>query len=166
MKNTIFLIVLLLSFSFNSFSQIEKNTWMIGGSASFDNQHTKSTNNTSTSLKINPQFGFFFADNFAVGALFGVNNSKNFRSWSVSPFVRYYLKYLYAEVAYGFQQHKFVNYSTNNQSVLNGSIGYAIFLNDNVALEPSLYYSQGFADGKTYGSSYGLQIGLQIYLNR
>ena len=166
MKNAIFLIFLLSSFSFNSFSQIEKNTWMIGGSASFDNQYTKSTNITSTSLKINPQFGFFFADNFAVGTLFGINNSKYFRSWSVSPFLRYYLKSFYAEVSYGFEQHKVVNYSKNNSSVLKGSIGYALFLNDNVALEPSFYYSPSFNDGDYYGSSYGLQIGLQIYLNR
>ena len=165
MKKNISLIVLLLTFSFNSFSQIEKNTLMIWGSASFDNQHTKSTNNTSTSLKINPQFGFFFADNFAVGAVFGINNFGSVKSWSASPFVRYYLKYLFTEVSYGLKRETIGDFS-DNSSVLKGSIGYAVFLNDNVALEPSLYYSQNFAGGKTYGSNYGIQLGLQIYLNR
>ena len=165
MKNAIFLLVMILTFSFNSFSQVEKNTWMIGGSAGFNNYHNKASGTNSSLLQINPQLGFFFADNFAVGAVFGINNFGSVKSWSASPFVRYYLKYLFPELSYGLKRETIGDIS-DNSSVLKGSIGYAVFLNDNVALEPSLYYSQNFAGGKTYGSNYGIQLGLQIYLNR
>ena len=161
----IILILLLLGINFLGTSQVYKNTWMIGGSAGFNNYHSKASGNTSSLLQINPLFGFFFADNFAVGAVFGINNFGSLKSWSASPFVRYYLKYLFTEVSYGLKRETIGDIS-DNSSVLKGSIGYAMFLNDNVALEPSLYYSQNFSGGKTFGSNYGIQLGLQIYLNR
>lgn len=165
MKKIIFTILIVLGISFISTSQVYKNTWMVGGSAGFTSYHDKVTDNTSSSLQINPQLGFFFADNFAAGALFGINNLGSVKSWSVSPFVRYYLKYLYTEVSYGFERRTLGDIS-DNTSVLKGSIGYAMFLNDNVALEPAFYYAQNFASGNTSGSQFGLQIGLQVYLNR
>ncbi|MEY3237764.1 MAG: hypothetical protein RI883_1865 [Bacteroidota bacterium] len=101
--------------------------------------------------------------NFAVGAVFGIINFGSIRSWYVSPFKRYYLKYLYTEVSYGFQRLTIGDIS-DNTSILKGEIGYAVFLNDNVALKPSVYYAQNFAAGNTSASQYGF--GLQVYLNR
>lgn len=134
---------------------------MFGGSANFHQSKSPGSSGASSYLYINPQIGYFVADNLAIGTWFGINSFGSSSSWSVSPFVRYYLKNFYGQASFGFNKS-----GTYNSIAIGGDVGYAIFLNDNVALEPAIYFSQGFYEGSNSGYSYGMKLGFQIYLNR
>lgn len=153
--------------SFGANAQINSGTMLFGGSASFNHRvhETALVPSSSTSLSIRPQFGIAVADNFVVGAWASTYLRKNYTNWSVSPFMRYYMKNFYAQAGYGYT-HSVISDNKMNGSILDFELGYAAFLNDHVALEPALYYNGTF-DGKTYRySDYGIKIGIQIYFNR
>lgn len=155
----ILLLTLLIS-SFQLSAQIEKNTIMAGGSLTF-NKYTPKTGSTTNSmtLSINPNFGYFVADNFAVGAGLSFNaygSGNNFVY--VSPYLRYYVKNFYLQTKFDYGR-----YNSQSNSNLSFDLGYALFLNDNVALEPAFYFSQNL-NGQ--GSNLGFKMGFQIYFNR
>ena len=149
-----------LTLSSLSYSQIDAGTFMTGGSATFNHFSHKESGFSQTSLVISPQFGFAFADNFVAGAWLSFASFSNFSSWGVAPFVRYYAKNFFGQLGYGYTRSGDVG-----QSLLDVEIGYAMFLTDNVALEPAAYYNQYFNDGLN-GNDLGLKIGFQIYFNR
>lgn len=154
----ILLLTLLIS-SFQLSAQIEKNTIMAGGSLTFNNHTPKGGGSSSTTLVINPDFGYFVADNFAVGAGLSLNayGSGNNIVY-VSPYLRYYVKNFYLQTKFDYGR-----YNSHSNSNLSFDLGYALFLNDNVALEPAFYFSQNF-NGQ--GSNLGFKMGFQIYFNR
>ncbi len=158
MRKLIVLFSLTLTFGINA--QIEGGTMIAGGNAYFNHYINRSQDVQRTSVVISPQFGLAFADNFIAGAYFSFSSFSDVSSWGVGPFVRYYYKNLYAQAGYGYNRTE-----SFQQSVADISLGYAIFLNDYVALEPALYYNQYFASGFA-GSDLGLKIGFQIYFNR
>lgn len=160
MKKLIALFALVLSFG--ATGQIDGGTMIAGGNAYFNHYINRSDSVTfkQTTVTISPQFGIAFADNFVAGAYFSFSAVKDFSTWSVGPFVRYYMKNFYAQLGYGYTRTGDVG-----QSATDISLGYAIFFNDYVALEPALYYNQYFNNGLN-GSDLGAKIGFQIYFNR
>ncbi|NRA12553.1 MAG: hypothetical protein HRT57_11420, partial [Crocinitomicaceae bacterium] len=147
-------------------AQINSGTMVAGGSASFNHRAYPNGISGSTSLSIQPQFGIAVADNFLVGGWFRMYSIKDVRSnFSVSPFVRYYVNNFYAQGGYGFSYSKAGDISSTG-SIIDFELGYAAFLNDNIALEPAFYYNATFS-GKSYiYSDFGFKIGFQIYFNR
>jgi hypothetical protein len=159
MKN----IITILFFAFSigqSHAQIEGGTMLAGGSATFNHYSNKDLDVSSTSLVIQPQFGLAFADNFVAGAWFSFSSFTNTSSWSVAPFLRYYMKNFFLQMGYGYSRS-----GDTGQSLFDAELGYAMFLNDYVALEPAFYYNQYFNEGFA-GNDLGFKIGFQIYLNR
>lgn len=154
----ILLFTLLIS-SFQLTAQIKKNTIMAGGSLTFSNHTPKGGGSSSTIFNINPNFGYFVADNFAVGTglSFNAYGSGNNIVY-VSPYLRYFVKKFYLQTKFDYGRY----YSQNNSN-LSFDLGYALFLNDNVALEPAFYFSQNL-NGQ--GSNLGFKMGFQIYFNR
>ena len=146
----------------NASAQIDGGTMIAGGNAYFNHYINRSDSVTfkQTTVTISPQFGIAFADNFVAGAYFSFSAVKDFSSWSVGPFVRYYMNNFYAHLGYGYTRSGSVG-----QSVADISLGYAIFFNDYVALEPAVYYNQYFNKGLN-GSDLGFKLGFQIYFNR
>lgn len=161
MKKLIALFALALSFSVTA--QIEGGTMLAGGGASFNTFLPKSGEST-TSLSITPQFGLAFADNFVAGAWFQFQSASSFRGMSIAPFLRYYMKNFFVQGGYGYSYNKSGDFKTEG-SIVDLELGYAAFLNDNIALEPALYYNANF-DGGYVGSDLGIKIGFQIYFNR
>lgn len=168
MKNLIILLLVIFSLNSHLHSQIYKNTLMVGGSLSFNNAKN-GTGATSSSFQASPMLGYFFADNFAGGLQVTLSSYKFSSSvsnsyTSFSPFVRYYLKNIFIQLRYNYNRSNIANSSAHSFSTMGTDIGYAVFFNDNVAMEPAFYFNNGFK--KNSGINYGFKIGLQVYLNR
>lgn len=160
MKKLLPAFALLCCMTFNSNAQIESGTILAGGGLTFNHYINKQTDQSSTSFVISPQFGFAIAEDFVLGAWFSFQTVSDFNSWSVAPFVRYYMSNFFVQAGYGYNQSGEVG-----RSVIDAELGYAIFLNDNIALEPALYYNQYFNNGLN-GADLGAKIGFQLYFNR
>jgi len=164
MKKILLIMGILLS-SLGANAQINAGTMMAGGSASFNNRVPKGDFPSVKNLTIQPQFGIAVADNFLVGGFLGVYAHKNYTYWSASPFLRYYVKNFFVQGGYGYSFSKLTQ-TTTSGSIIDFELGYAAFLNKNIALEPAFYYN-GVFNGKQYHySDFGIKIGFQIYFNR
>jgi len=102
--------VLILLISFGAYSQTNRNSFLIGGSASLSYQETKypssyGTNYKTTSVSVSPSVGFFVIKNLCVGLSvpLSISNTKydnkgagvsfgnaKSNSYGAGPFVRYY----------------------------------------------------------------------------
>ena len=188
-----FTILSLMVFAaFASFAQFNKGRMLVGGSSEFRTETEKSksggttvTDGRWTNLSFAPRFGYFVIDNLAVGAGLSIglgkwadenDNDDDYTSSNIQfqPFARYYLPQgIFFQGQVGLGSGK-TNYNDRpdykyNLSSLAISAGYAFFLNDNVAVEPSLgYRTTGWknkdSEVKDIDSGLFLQIGFQIYL--
>ncbi|HEX6226912.1 MAG TPA: autotransporter outer membrane beta-barrel domain-containing protein [Chryseolinea sp.] len=186
------LFVIAMVASLGAFAQFNKGRMLVGGSAEFRTMSDKdktggttTTNGNRTTLSISPSFGYFIIDQLAVGAAVDMSLSKwnakdafdddnNTTSIQFQPFVRYYLPMgIFFQGKFGVGTAK-TTYddrgdSKYNTSSLALSAGYAIFLSDNVAIEPELgYRTSKFkntdSDTKNLNSGLFLRVGFQIYL--
>lgn len=170
-------VLLLCAFICTSFfasAQTEKGSWLVGvnsslgfNSVSFDGDVDK-----RNSFNINGSSGYFLMDNLSAGLGFGYASTKQGSaknsSFSIGPFVRYYLK---ENIILG------ASFSTSslksndgqdeiktNFSTLGFEAGYAIWLVDNIAIEPRLHYGINSGDDGINNSTLGLHLGFSIYL--
>ena len=141
-------------------AQAQLDTMMAGGSLTFNRYTPKNSNGTSSTwFSLNPDFGYFVADNFAVGAGFSFNGYGSGNNIVYfSPYLRYYVKKFYLQSKFEYGR---LNSSSNSNLIFD--LGYALFLNDNVALEPAFYFAQNL---KGQGNNLGFKMGFQIYFNR
>jgi hypothetical protein len=196
MKKTLVTLFVVLG-SISAFAQFEQGTMLVGGDfgLEFTTEKSKYDNQTNTegkgsSFALEPQFGYFVIDNLAVGGELGLTLS----SWkpegsdgkftsttlTLAPFVRYYFEPgVFVEGKYAFGTSKSKDdfggdvdedkYSVGGWSL---GAGYAIFLNDNVAIEPMIGYGATTFKNKTSGepavkninSGLFVRVGFQIYL--
>ena len=165
MKQLIIIALITLSFSFTSYSQTDKGNLIVGGSVSFDigSQEVESGGSTTSEtdnsiLFVNPSFGYFVIDGLAVGLNLSIQRSHfesdqgSFEStssgFSVGPIVKYYLEngiFGMGTIGFGTGSTEFESGGTENESkdrLFNWQVGagYAIFLNDHVAIEPMISY--------------------------
>lgn len=193
MKKEITILAIIMIASIGAFAQFNQGRMLVGGSAELSTNADKNRNNGTTvttgnrtSFTLSPDFGYFVIDNLAVGAELSVGLSKwnaktangtdnSTTSVQFQPFVRYYLPipiFFQGKVGLGTSKtsydENFADYKYNTTS-LSLSAGYAIFLTDNVALEPELGYRTTRYKGsdsntKNIDSGIFLRIGFQIYL--
>ena len=192
-----FVMVLLAScLAVGAYAQFEKGTMMVGGSfgADFKTNKSKYDGNTYTNGKyvdvsFDPQFGIFVINRLAVGGGFGVSTSaykddeSDYKSvtneFTVQPMVRYYLDpgiFFQGKLMFGGAKDKTRNNGNTDETeyAVNGwslSAGYALFLNNVVAIEPQLGYgAKGYrnkdTDVKSVDSGIFLRVGFQIYLRK
>lgn len=170
MRKTIF--TLLSAFAFLLAAQtvsaqtVSKGAWMIGGTAGFSSTKFKSSDNSVSMLNISPSIGLYVIDDLAVGL--GLSyasvsfDGDSESSTSLSPFVRYYVVnpiFLQAGVDLGLDE--------GSGMAVNAALGYSWFLNDNVAIEPQLFYQNFNRDGEVGDfSTFGLAIGIQAFIGR
>lgn len=182
-----------------AYAQFTKGTIMVGGGigASFEKDKTKNGSTTTTNGTVNfisftPQAGYFVIDNLAVGA--GIDCSSTTSkadvggykstssSTSFAPFARYYYQKLYGQLAFdvGSGKTKTTSGSTTTEnkyttSGWNLALGYAILLNEHVAVEPQVGYgstSQKYKadtfnpESKDTQSGLFIRIAFQIYLSK
>lgn len=179
-------------------AQTEKGNMLLGGGINFDFTDNdfdtgSSTNDVSTStfINFNPSFGYFIADNFVVGASIGLaftsteSDGGNFSSSSngiaFGPFVRYYSESgLFGTAGLGFGSTNFEQDSdfgdadfTSSTFSWNIGVGYAIFLNESISVEPTISYNRmssdpntDFGDERNIMSSINFGAGFNIYFKK
>ena len=154
MKN-LFLIIMLACATATLQAQnegnINKGTWMAGGSVAFstNSQSQGGTSTTNTTFSVAPEAGYFISSKFAftLAVNFFNNNFENgsSNSFALQPGIRFYpYKDLFVAGAVGFGTSNSTVANTTFKSNLFGyqaGAGYSIFLNKHVALEPTLIYT-------------------------
>jgi len=192
----IILVLMASCLAIGAFAQFEKGTMMVGGSFGADFKTNKSkydgntyTNGNYVDVSFDPQFGIFVIDNLAVGGGLGMSTSaykeddSDYKSvtneFTIQPMVRYYLKqgiFFQGKLMFGGAKDKTTNngntdvtkYNVNGWSL---AAGYAIFLNNIVAIEPQIGYGgKGYrnkdTDVKSIDNGLFLRVGFQIYLRK
>ena len=161
------------------FSQITKKNWLVGGNGTFLSSKSESSSATSitssrTLLRIEPNIGYFFIDQF-VGGIQGVidyeklsvgstNNSGTY--YSIGPFLRYYfLKKekefnIFSETSYS---HLFSGNNSSGSNTYSIALGAVLFFNSSVGLEFIPRYSITKNNDLTY-KNFQLALGFQIHL--
>jgi hypothetical protein len=167
MKKMIFASALTLM-AFVTKAQTQQGDWLIGGTAHF------SAAKKNTDFGINPDAGYFFADNFVAGANIGFNYQKvsnsKYTVFSAGPFARYYAgnmekpfrPFLHTEVNFGTQKTDGSSSITNTSFYL--APGAAYFLNKNVALEALAGYQNNKVKGYSSSGGFLFKVGFQIHL--
>jgi hypothetical protein len=158
---------------------ITQGNMIIGGSAGFSFYRETPDGGSvykNTNINLSPYLGYFIADNLSVGAgiNFNLNKSSGSTGYSfgLGPDVRYYFDMgllLKTQISYSF--YHYASGSKDNTFYIKPGVGYTIFLNSKVALEPCLVYEFGFgkyhssmSDFKYKTGQFGLEIGLTIFL--
>jgi outer membrane protein len=190
-KITVFAIMMLTAFG--AFAQFNKGRMLVGGSLEFQTTTNKykysgntTTNAKQTVFSMQPQFGYFIIDNLAIGAGLNVSLSKykadnsDYESTGTvfvfEPMVRYYLPqgiFFQGQFGIGTGKYKDNGNGIDEDKFTRTSFalgaGYAIFLNDNIAIEPIIGYgSTGDKDKdskvKDVDNGIFIRVGIQAYL--
>lgn len=160
MKKILYSTVLLCFLFTSSFGQTQQGSVLAGGniSASFDKQKSEVGSTSTdvgnfTQISFSPKFGYFIVDGMAAGLSINLSNSKfkadasDFESTNNSitlgPFFRYYHDsglFGHAEVGFGSLKNESSSGGTTVESKFGLfswmlGPGYAMFLNENVAIE-------------------------------
>jgi outer membrane protein len=175
-----------------AYAQFNQGRMLVGGSLAFQSVTSKSkfdgqttTDGKSTDFSIAPQFGYFVIDNLAVGATLDFSLSKwdaeqgndesTVTAFEFEPTVRYYLPVgVFFQGQFGIGTGKFKDEDDEEKftrTSFAGAVGYAIFLNDNIAIEPMIGYgisSDKYTDldfdYKEIDNGLFLRVGIQAYL--
>lgn len=164
-----------------SLAQFNQGRMLVGGSASFSSMTYKETfmgstspNSTTNRFSITPKVGYFVINNLAVGldASFSTENESTVTTtFMAGPFVRYYVKpglFFQGEYLLGSGKEDNTESSISSWSA---GIGYAIFLNDHIAIEPTVAYTSNVTkykedNEKDIVTGLAVAIGFQIYLGK
>lgn len=172
-KSVVFSVSLFFSaFWSSAFAQTEAGSMLVGGNASVGVQAYDGENQLNISL--NPNLGYFIANNAAIGSSFELNFSKiddnRFTTLGLVPFGRLYfgsddkMRFLVqARAGFFTTQSKSDFFESDSSGLIFGAApGVAIFFNDHVALEVLAGFTR-------YGGDFdftdlGLNLGVQAYL--
>jgi outer membrane protein W len=151
-------------------AQTQEGDWLIGGNLNF------SAAKQNTQFGIDPDAGYFFADNFAAGASIGFNYVKlgdtKYTAFSAGPFARYYAgnmekpfrPFLHTEIKFGTQ--KTTGESSASSTAFYLAPGASYFINKNVAVEALAGYQNSKVKGSSSSGGFLLKVGFQIYLSK
>lgn len=190
----LFVLCLFLFLTKFSFAQFNQGRMLLGGGLGFQSNTSKVkgsgatvTEGRGTIISVNPRFGYFFIDNLAGGLSLeissstekpeGSNDKFTATAFAVSPFVRYYIKpgiFVQGEYGFGSVSEKATSGNSSNEETRPLSrwslgAGYALFLNDHVAVEPFVgYQSLGVKDSdvdvRSVNAGLFINLGIQVYL--
>ena len=191
-KKITFTLVIALATATFSLAQIESGKVLTGGGIRgiFTNDDVKTSSGTtsiskSRIIEVNPTIGAFVSDNIAVGAMINYIHQKyeseNFGFGSISstynvfvggPFIRVYDKSgFFGEASVGIGIGTDSEFGdTSNAYYWRAGVGYAIFLSETVALEPTLNYGITYSkdeqfDDVTYrNKSFTFGLNFSLYL--
>ncbi len=194
----IFLLAILVAFiSLNIIGQVEKpikkGYFVTGGSLSIEGKKYKKTDpdlnytyyEHENKFNTNIYFGYFIFKHFATGLKVDyLINRYKFNQGSIlytnaltlEPFLRYYTPIaIFGETSIGYG---FNNYGTNKKNLFEDEVftwslglGYSLFINKNIAIEPIFSYAVVKRIETNYESDFikdtglSLQIGIQLYFN-
>jgi hypothetical protein len=163
------------------------------GASDIINTYSNTNSLRQVHLSLNPSVGYFVIDGLVLGltptftyeyaratirSLGTSNGTSDGHSFNIglNAFAKYYFKnsfFIGLESGYS---HKIGNYNDagttkDNNFIVRPSIGYAIFLNSKVSIEPSIYYlyqkydlnGMKFGTSSSSSNNIGLSVGLHIF---
>lgn len=147
------IMILALFLGYFSDAQTEAGGWFAGSGSQFSYSSSKSSGvaEATTNLRLQAQFGNFVADNFNLGLLLGIDNTKQgdskLNTSLIGPYLRYYANsQFFMEIGYLFGNSE-ANIGGGNASIsgefLTIGAGVPIWIKDDISVEPSLSYSSG-----------------------
>jgi outer membrane protein len=171
----------------------DKGNFIVDGSVNFSTNNSKSeqdgfnsSENNWYNIGINPKAAYFIADRLALGleASFGYSNNEftdsngnkssgNSTSITVGPLLRYYLvNGIFGQASLGFGTNKGESDGFENKNDFFSyqiGLGYAIFLNEHISIEPIISYNHHKSTNnqfnfETTNSGFMLGAGFSIYL--
>lgn len=177
MKKLILSLAIVTIATLTATAQTGKGTWLIGGDAGFTSSKYSGASGSATTVYINPDAGYFFADDLAAGA--GVNFSSyspggggsSSTNFTFAPFVRYYFlplgdnAKLFANGMFGFGSTSNGNGGSVSSTEWGLSAGPAFFLNEHTALEATLFYNSLKYSGSDAYNTFGVAVGFQIHIH-
>lgn len=161
-------------------AQFNQGRILLGGNVNFFSMKDETVqtglpnrSSNSTQFQLSPNVGYFIIDNLAVGAdvaLSTVSGGSSSTTLLAGPFVRYYIKGLFVEGEYNFGSGKNGDIKSSTNAWL-GGIGYAAFMNDHIAIEPTVAYTSNSTHytNPTHNATiagFVVGVGLQIYLGK
>lgn len=160
MRKLAFTLMFALIGATSAFAQFEKGKKYIGASMSgFDMSYSETT---KFHLGIDVLGGWMVARDWMVMGEVGFDfHNKDAHSVSVGARGRYYIEQNGLFLSLGAKYlHEWKSY---NDFYLTPEVGYCLFLNRNVMLEPSIYYNMSMTN---FGdkSRFGLKVGIGIFL--
>lgn len=187
------ILVIAICATFGAYAQFNQGRMLAGGTVEFQtstskykNDATTVTTGRNTNFSLAPQFGYFIIDNLAVGAALDLALSKwnpengdgesTGTSIALQPLVRYYLPQgVFFQGQFGIGSAKYKSDGFNNTEEKYNTLswalsaGYALFLNDFVAVEPqigygSVRYKEKDSNIKELENGLFLRVGFQVYL--
>ena len=174
MKNffTLFAVTLFTVSVFAQFEQSEfrQGRMRIGGSSSLDfsDLEVKGGSDKSSDLTFGIEGSYFFIDNVAVDVELMLSVVEVFdlddriTTLGTGLGARYYLPFgVFAGVGFDLVNVKYDGESSMGTGA-KFKIGYAAFLNENVALEPTISYRLGLSDEKKYTKVNGLNVSIAL----
>lgn len=123
---------------------IKKGDIIIGGTGSISHRAYKGTEFKLFNAYINPTFNYFFIDNLALGLTTVIgytrqDDGKTF-TYGIGPNIKYYFNNGFLLRSESLFSKSNGDVSTSNFLTFKSGIGYAIFINSKVSIEPSLLY--------------------------
>ncbi len=171
-KKILFTLAILCALTNDVSAQILKNRWVFNPQVTAFNlgsTRTRDTGNDTFDLGLKVEAGNFIADNLAVlvglgGDLAWNKEYKNNRV-DVLGGLRYYTlttMFIGVNMGYTHEWTKNQGESTKKRDYLyvGAELGYAIFLTQNISLDPALYWKHSFTDQY---DQYGLKMGFSVY---
>ena len=137
-------------------AQTEKGNLMLGGGFSLQ------VSDGNTVAVFNPNLGYFILNNVAVGAQFALIATDGNTAWALGPYIRGY--FLGSTKGKFFAQGGFNIGGAEGSDVHAGfgiGAGYALFLNQSIALEFAASYNDIGDEGV-----FGLGVGFQIHFKK
>jgi hypothetical protein len=156
----ILLTVFAATVMFAASAQVAKGTILINGGSNFDFTSNNEDHGDDSDLFLGVKGGYFFMDNLVGGLTLGYakNSEADDAYVAIGPFVRYYVNGKII-VGAGFLSTDDGSFKTTEIPI---EVGYAWFVNDVVAIEPTLNYTSYGGDDQ--GASFGLKVGISVYL--
>ena len=152
---TVFACIIMTSTS----AQIEKGTILIGASSNFGYNNLSPDNSSGyTILNVDLKAGYFVINNLTAGLNIGYSRIDDEFVTSIGAFTRYYIAGKFFLGA-GYTSIKPSGSDASTEIPI--ELGFAAFVSENIALEPSVSYAMG--DGY---ERFGLNIGFSLYFNR
>jgi hypothetical protein len=138
MKLQLFIIGLLLFFSFSVFAQTEQGSKFIGGSFQISTTTNSFNDNTSTSFTLSPKFGYFLQDRWAIGSGLGLSITSNGDTdvtFTISPFTRYYIPLIEEKFFAVGEAGLSVGFGTDTSFGIYAAPGFAFFPTERWSIE-------------------------------
>lgn len=159
MKKNILTAIFSCSIIVASFAQIESGTILVGASSNIGYNNLSPDNSSGyTVLNIDLKAGYFVINNLTAGLNIGYSKIDDSALTSLGVFARYYVAGKFFAGA-GFTSIKPDEGDSTTEIPI--ELGFAGFVSNNIAIEPSLSYAMG--DGY---ERFGFNVGFSLYFNR